>query len=114
MRASLLKETITSLLKAGVSVPVALAFEAAIVALRFVIRPWILPLVLRIGLRRTLILVTGIEWRSSESARDALNVRWKYFIRGLERKFASNELISCSGRAERRWTRHFPGTLSGW
>lgn len=46
------------LLKAGVSVPVALAFEAAIVALRFAIRPWILPLVLGIGLRRTLILGT--------------------------------------------------------
>ena len=46
------------LLKAGVSVRVALAFEAAIVALRFVIRPWILALVLRIGLRRTLILGT--------------------------------------------------------
>jgi len=53
------------LLKAGVSVPVALAFEAAIVALRFAIRPWILPLVLRIGLRRTLILgtlVMGLQY----------------------------------------------------
>ncbi|WP_293904591.1 MFS transporter [Phenylobacterium sp.] len=49
------------LLRAGVSVPMVLGFQAALVAQRFLLRPGVLPLAKRIGLRRTLILGTVLE-----------------------------------------------------
>ena len=53
------------LLKAGVSVPLALLFQAGVVAARFVLRPAILPLAKRWGVRPLLIagtLLTAIDY----------------------------------------------------
>ena len=49
------------MLKAGVPAPITLCAQAAIVGERFVLRPLVLPLVKRIGLRRTLIAGTLLE-----------------------------------------------------
>lgn len=49
------------LLEAGVPVALTLAAQAAIVALRFVVRGGVLPVARRIGLRRTLMLGTALE-----------------------------------------------------
>lgn len=46
------------LLRAGVSAPIALLYQAGIVAGRFVIRPAVLPLAIRFGVRRLLIAGT--------------------------------------------------------
>lgn len=46
------------LLKAGVSVPIALLYQAGIVGGRFLIRPAVLPLAIRFGVRRLLIAGT--------------------------------------------------------
>ncbi|MBS0334211.1 MAG: MFS transporter [Proteobacteria bacterium] len=49
------------LLKAGVPAPLVLCVVAAMVACRFVMRPAVLPLARRLGLRRTLMLGTVLE-----------------------------------------------------
>jgi len=49
------------LLKAGVSVPLTLCAQAAWVAQRFLLRPFVLPLARRVGLRRTVIAGTVLE-----------------------------------------------------
>jgi MFS transporter, DHA1 family, inner membrane transport protein len=49
------------LLKAGVSAPLVLCAMAAMVGGRFLLRPFVLPLARRLGLRRTLILGTMLE-----------------------------------------------------
>ncbi|MFZ5669701.1 MAG: MFS transporter [Pseudomonadota bacterium] len=53
------------LLKAGVPVPIALLFQAGIVALRFLIRPLTLPLAKRFGIKPLLMagtIITGVDY----------------------------------------------------
>jgi len=67
------------LLRAGVSVPITLAANAAIVAERFVIRPAILPLAQRIGLRRTLIAGTLMEALAFPLLAEVNGLNWAFY-----------------------------------
>jgi hypothetical protein len=66
------------LLKAGVPVPLTLAANAAIVAQRFLIRPAVLPLAQRIGLRRTLIAGVAMEALAYPLLAEVSGLNWAF------------------------------------